>query len=253
MMRRLVCAAVVPRDSRGARGYPLRVAGVAVRIAVSKGFPVHHFKRRRALLVTAALIALPALSGCMSLETALEKGREGKAKDRRKAVARIAQEVSRGLPDELGDQDPRQRVNSFLHERFSEEPDPLLRARILSVAVEGGFACAKGLIVAAARDEEPVVRLEAVDGMRSLSIPATREILNELLVHDPDLFVRIEVVKVFREVGTTDWAPPLVRLLLDETEDPSLRFQAYLSAVALTGSDLMFLREDWEAWLKQHG
>jgi len=40
----------------------------------------------------------------------------------------------------------------------------------------------------------------------------------------------------------------LVEVIIDPRIDINVRFQAYLSALALTGEELMFLSAEWERW-----
>ena len=76
-----------------------------------------------------------------------------------------------------------------------------------------------------------------------------RTLLTDLLLKDPDFVVRLEAAKAFRDVGSADWAEPLVRVIVNGTEKESLRYQAHLSARKLIGKDIKFTPTDWSGWL----
>jgi len=96
-------------------------------------------------------------------------------------------------------------------------------------------------------------RLEAIARITAIPPSERRSVLGRRLRNDDDPLLRIAAARAYREVGDPTWAKELVEVIIDPRADSNVRFQAYLSAIELTGADLMFLREDWQSWLEEHG
>ena len=150
------------------------------------------------------------------------------------------------------DDDLRARFDAYLSRRFANEPNPTVRAEMLAVALEADLPCAPALLRDGFDDPGVNVRLEAVDRVAAMPPVDRRDRLRRRLERDTDPLVQIAAARAYRRHGTEEWAPELVTVLMDPNHDSNVRFQAYLSAVALTGADLMFLPEDWRTWLEMH-
>ncbi|MEM7167940.1 MAG: hypothetical protein AAF581_20980 [Planctomycetota bacterium] len=197
------------------------------------------------------MLAAAMLTGCKSLEEHLAWGGDRPPDERRDFLADLAMTVG-----ELPKHDPsaeadRQMIDRFLVERFATEEDVVARSQILSLALQGEFPCATALVTAAVDPEQPAsVRHTAVKGLRELSIAGRKQLLLGTLANDSDAFVRIDAVKVIAAVGDASWARPVVEVIVDPSENSSLRFQSHRTANQLLGTDLPYLPSKWKAWLE---
>ncbi len=203
-------------------------------------------------LLVALVLLLSLSSGCSSPMSLVEDAEEGGRSDRWEALGALAVLAADGRLQRL-DADDRARMDTFLSTRFLIEPNPSLRARIVAIALDGELPCGVELLAQAFVDRGLAVRLEAVERVSSLPPLERRPALRRRLHDDEDALVRIAAARAYREIGQENWARELVEVIVDPRADGNVRFQAYLSAVELTGADLMFLREDWQSWLEEHG
>ena len=212
-------------------------------------------QRTRRLADASLAVAFILAAGCQSVESITADAREGSSESRRAALDDQVHEVRSLLGEGPDVTDDRETVNRFLIEAFQSEQgqesgsDPVIRARLLGIALQGQFPCAPALVALGARDPSPMVRQAAVQGMDEAPPENVRTLLTDLLLNDEDFVVRLEAAKAFRDVGSDDWAEPLVRVILNGTEDESLRYQAHLSARKLIGEDIPFTPTDWSGWL----
>lgn len=188
------------------------------------------------------------VAGCAGLGDVMDDATLGKPQERQAAVLDLEERVRKLRPGDEAAVEDRDRLDRFLRERFSLERDATLREQLLDVALRGELPCAGDLSMTATRDRKWQVRLSGVKGIAQTRPDGMRERLTLLLEKDPHLFVRIEAAKAFRAVGDESWAQALVAVLMDEAENRNLRVQAYRSAVALTGSQLPFVPQQWRDW-----
>lgn len=253
-----------PEKARNEPGIPLVIAGAGT-ILGREGAGALFDRESTTLPAMWLTVSLPVslfllgflLGGCSSLESVLEEARTGDSQTRAEALFELEARVRSLGPPTDGDPAPiladRKLLNEFLRERFEPEPDPVIRANIITVALHAEAECAEELLLAGINDRAMLVRQQAIHGMRQLQPKNLRELLTDRLRNDSSLIVRLEAAKAFRSVGDADWAEPLVRIIVDTTEDESLRYQAFHSARALTGAELPFAISDWEAWLEKNG
>jgi len=201
---------------------------------------------------TAAFVALLLVAGCVTPIDLTKRAESGGRSERREALAELAYLAHHGELRDLGETD-RGRIDAALRARFGIEPDPSQRARILAIAIDAPLPCGLDLLRASFADPGLAVRMEAVARVEALPPAERRGVLSERLLDDADSLVRIAAACAYRELGEAPWARELVQVIVDERASPDLRFHAYLSAVELTGADLMFLAEEWQAWLEEHG
>jgi hypothetical protein len=202
--------------------------------------------------IPALLVLLALLAGCASPVAYVEEAERGGRSERWEALNELAFVAREGGLDRLHAAE-RQRIDSYLASRFPEEPNPSLRARILAIAMDGKFPCGPDLLLRSFADPGLAVRTEAMTRIAGVPPAERHALLAERLRDDSDPLVRIAAARAYREFGDEKWAPELVAVIVDRRIDGSVRFQAYLSAVELTGADLMFLPEEWQAWLTEHG
>lgn len=199
-----------------------------------------------------ALAVIFLLSGCTSPVDYVEDAERGGRSERWEALGELAFFAREGELRNLRD-DERTRIDGYLRDRFPVEPNPSLRARILSIALDGPFPCGPDLLRASFADPGLAVRYEAVQRAASLPPAERRDALSGRLLDDSDPLVRIAAARAYRELGDASWARELVQVIVDGRAATDVRFHAYLSAIELTGADLMFLEEEWKAWLEEHG
>ena len=203
-----------------------------------------------ALMIGVLLLALSG-TACSNLDRLLEEAEQGDADDRRDRLSELELEVRRLRGEEPDVQKARAKIDAFLRNRFTIERDAINRAQILALALQGEYPCASDLVLEGARDPSLMVRQQAVQGLREAPSPEARAVLTDLLRNDRSLLVRIEAAKVFRSIGDEGWVEPLVAIVVDETEEESLRWQCHASANQLTGQELPFTAGAWARWKEQ--
>ena len=204
---------------------------------------------RISVLLLGVCLLLP---GCASPRSQIEKAEQGGRHDRKEALASLARSARDGKLEKLTPE-WRERLERYVSDRFPLEKNPSLRAQLIAIALDASLDCAPQLLADGFDDPELAVRLQAVERITAIAPAERRGRLRRRLLEDPDPLVQIAAARAYREQGTEEWAKELVGVILDPRFDENVRFQAYLSAVALTGADLMFLPEDWRAWLEEHG
>ncbi len=187
------------------------------------------------------------LASCTTPMSLIEEANEGGRHERRDALDKLGELASReqGFPD---DPELRAALNRTLVERSAVEPNPSLRAQMLKIAVDADLPAASELLLKAYKDSHLAVRLEAVSSITALPSDARREQLKRQLDSDDDALLQIAAASEYSEVGSIEWVPDLVGVIVDPRIDINIRFQAYLSALALTGEELLFLPAEWERW-----
>ncbi len=187
------------------------------------------------------------IAGCATPMSLIEEANEGGRHDRREALAKIGELASReeGFP---ADPELRAALNRTLLERSAVEPNPSLRAQMLKIAVDANLPAASELLLRAYEDSHLAVRLEAMHSLTALPADMRRKQLNHQLDSGDDALLQIAAAFEYRKVGNVEWVPDLVEVIIDPRIDINVRFQAYLSALALTGEELMFLSAEWERW-----
>ncbi len=144
----------------------------------------------------------------------------------------------------------RERLDAHILERFSGEPNPTVRAEMLSVAVAGGLPGAIGILRQGLIDPGSLVRLVAIESIGELPEEERRAALRELLQDDDEVWVQLAAAQRCADLGDAEWSTDLVATLGDAGVDPNVRFQAYLAVRRLTGEDLPFIPDDWRIWLE---
>lgn len=202
-----------------------------------------------ALLASVTLLVIGV--GCSTPQSLIEKAETGGRYDRADALEALTDLAQRGRLDRATPE-VRERLDGYIARRFSVEPNPTLRAQLIAIALEAELPCAAEILRSGFDDPELAVRLQAVERIEEIPPIERRERLRRRLVEDDDPLVQIAAARAYRSFGTEDWARELVEVIVDPNHDENVRFQAYLSAVELTGADLMFLPEDWRAWLEEN-
>ena len=205
-----------------------------------------------ASVLALALGALFLLPSCSTPRSQIEKAEQGGRHDRKEALASLARSAQEGRLDNLSPE-WRERLSRYVTDRFPVEQNPTLRAQLIAIALDASLDSAPQLLAEGFDDPELAVRLQSVERIGSIAPVDRRERLRRRLLEDSDTLVQIAAARAYREQGTEAWAKELVEVIVNPRFDENVRFQAYLSAVALTGADLMFLPEDWRAWLEENG
>ena len=206
-----------------------------------------------ALWCSLALLGVSLLSsGCATPRSLINQAESGGRHDRAEALEALSSLARHGRLDSI-DEELRARLDSYVSQRFSLELNPTLRAQLIAIALEANLPSAPELLRGGFDDPGLAVRLQAVERVDDLPPSERRDRLRRRLMEDEDPLVQIAAARAYRVVGTEGWVRELVDVILDPNNDENVRFQAYLSAIELSGADLMFLPEDWRAWLVEHG
>ena len=197
------------------------------------------------------LLCGSVLLGCTNVEKLIDRASTGDYELRRAAVDDIEVRLRDLRPNDPRATEERARIDRFLVDRLrpSGESEPVLRAQYISLALQGRLESAGAILESGAEDPDWHVRNTALKGFGEVKTPNTQQILTAALRSDPNAWNRLEAAKLFRHVGDAEWSRPLIEVLIDEGEDHSLRYQCYLSAVALTGLDLPFVPKEWRSHL----
>ena len=229
-----------------------RAPGSEARPRAAEEAPLRDCRPRLLRLGALLGIALTALSGvgCAGPEARLLRlAEDGGRSDRQMAFSELSVRARRGG---LKQTDPavRERLDAHILERFSGEPNPTVRAEMLSVAVAGGLPGAIGILRQGLIDPGSLVRLVAIESIGELPEEERRAALRELLQDDDEVWVQLAAAQRCADLGDAEWSTDLVATLGDAGVDPNVRFQAYLAVRRLTGEDLPFIPDDWRIWLE---
>lgn len=213
--------------------------------------PAHRVASSCAVVLLPVLLAV-LISGCTSPLDLVDDAEEGGRHERWEALQELALLAGDGRLQRLDDEE-RALIERYVSDRYRVEPNPSLRAALIRIAMDGGLESGPALVRTGFTDPELAVRLEAVEHVDAIPPSERRSVLKRRLQNDDDPLLRIAAARAYREVGDPTWVRELVEVIIDPRADSNVRFQAYLSAIELTGADLMFLREDWQSWLEEYG
>lgn len=200
------------------------------------------------------LLAVLLTAGCVSLEDRLNAASSESAQARGKALRDLSEWLRHAPPGSERHAAEREQLATFLLEHCepAREPSGVIRSQLVSLALQGELSSAGELLMRAARDPHPLVRLVALQGLRELQPEGTRELLLERLASDPDGLVRIEAAKTLGRVGDRSVARALVLIAVDPAQEPDLRHQAHRAACLALGEERAPTGAAWHDWLEQN-
>jgi HEAT repeat protein len=128
-----------------------------------------------------------------------------------------------------------QQLAAELAQRFTGEPDPLLRERLVTALAPVPSPAASEALRQAVQDRDTAVRLRAVEAWGDRPVAEAIPVLAEVLASDTDTDVRLAATRALGRFRDPAAVRPLSVAL--EDSDPALQYRAVQSLKKITDRD----------------
>ena len=191
----------------------------------------------RLTLYAAPIIPLLLFAGCQS-GFSLSGGPFAKKERTSYQTPKVRMENAIAVGRQATGQDTpeQQQMVVDLARQIQTEPDPLVRAEIISAAGKFNTPLAAQVLSAGLQDTDALVRKSCCEAIGKRGDATQSAALAEVIRSDNDLDVQIEAVRALGNLKSPETATALIAAL--EADDPAIQYAGVQSMKRATGQDL---------------